>query len=74
MKDVYVPHCVCVCVCVCSVAQSRPTLCNPVDCSPLVSSVHGIFLARILEWVAMSSSKGTFLTQDLNPYLLRLLH
>ena len=66
--------CVCVCVCVCSVAQSRPTLCDPVDCSPLVSSVHGIFLARILEWVAMSSSRGTFLTQELNPYLLHLLH
>ena len=51
-----------------------PTLCDPVDCSPLVSSVHGIFLARILEWVAMSSSRGTFLTQELNPYLLHLLH
>ena len=63
MKDVYVPHCVCVCVCVCacahmracSVTQSRLTLCDPMDCSPLVSSVHGVFLARILEWVAMSS-------------------
>ena len=70
MKDVYVPHCVCVCVCVCTVAQSHPTLCDPVDCSPLVSSVHGIFLA-IPEWVAMSSSRGTFLTQELNPCLLQ---
>ena len=29
------------------------TLCNPVDCSPLGSSVHGILQARILEWVAI---------------------
>ena len=41
--------CVCVCVCVCSVAQSCLTLCNPLDCSPLGSSVHGISPARILE-------------------------
>ena len=32
-----------------------PTLCDSVDCSPLGSSLHGIFQARILEWVAMSS-------------------
>ena len=42
-------------VCVC--AQSYPTLCDPMDCSPL-SSVHGIFLARILKWVAMPVSRG----------------
>ena len=35
-------------------AQSCPTLCNPFDCSLLGSSVHGIFQARILEWVAIS--------------------
>ena len=34
------------------VAQSYPTLCDPVDCSPPGSSVHGILQARILEWVA----------------------
>ena len=34
------------------VAQSRPTLCNPRDCSPPDSSVHGILQARILQWVA----------------------
>ena len=34
-------------------AQLCPTLCNPMDCSPLVSPVHGIFQARILVWVAM---------------------
>ena len=33
----------------CSVAQSCPTLCNPMDCSPPGSSVHGILQARILE-------------------------
>ena len=41
----------------CSVAQSCPTLCDPVDCSLQGSSVHGIFQARILEWVAISFSK-----------------
>ena len=40
------------------VTQSRPTLCHPVDCSPPGSSVHGILQARILEWVAMPSSRG----------------
>ena len=37
--------------------QLRPTLCDPVDGSPLGSSVHGIFQARILEWVAISFSR-----------------
>ena len=41
-----------VCVCV-LVAQSCLTLCNPVDCSSLGSSVHGILQARILVWVAI---------------------
>ena len=36
--------------------QSCPTLCNPLNCSPPGSSVHGILQARILEWVAMPSS------------------
>ena len=39
------------------VAQSYPTLYDPMDCSPPGSSVHGIFQARILEWVAISFSK-----------------
>ena len=50
--------CVCVCACMCSVIQSCLTLCDPMDCSPPGSSVHGIFLARILEWVAISYSRG----------------
>ena len=37
--------------------QSCPTLCNPMDCSPPGSSVHGILQTRILEWVAMPFSK-----------------
>ena len=38
------------------VAQSCPTLRNPMDCSPPGSSVHGIFQARILEWVTIAFS------------------
>ena len=38
--------------------QSCPTLYNPMDRSPPGSSIHGILQARILEWVAISSSKG----------------
>ena len=36
------------------VAQSCPTLCDPMDCSPPGSSVHGIFQARVLEWGAIA--------------------
>ena len=39
------------------VAQLWPTLCNPMDCSPSGSSVHGILQARILEWVAIPFSR-----------------
>ena len=41
------------------VTQSCPTLCDPVDCSLPGSSVHGILQARILEWVAISFSRGS---------------
>ena len=40
--------------------QLCPTLCYPMDCSPPGSSVHGILQARILEWVAMTSFRGSF--------------
>ena len=40
-------------------AQSCPTLCDPTACSPPGSSVHGIFQARTLEWVAISSFRGS---------------
>ena len=46
-------------VCVSVRVQSCLTLCNPMDSSQLGSSVHGIFQARILEWVAMPSSRGS---------------
>ena len=41
------------------VAQSCPTLCDHVGWSPPGSSVHGILQARVLEWVAMPSSRGS---------------
>ena len=41
------------------VAQLCPTLCDPMDCSPPGFSIHGIFQARILEWVAISFSRGS---------------
>ena len=49
--------CTCVCVCVCLFTQLYPTLCNPMDCSPSGSSVHGILQARLLEWVTISFSR-----------------
>ena len=55
--------------CEVTVAQSCPILCDPMDCSPLGSSLHGTVQARILEWVAMLSSRGIFPTQGLNPGL-----
>ena len=50
---------VCVCVCVCAHAPSCLTLWDPMDCSPPGSSVHRIFQARTLVWVANSFSKGS---------------
>ena len=41
------------------VAQLCPTLCDPMDCSLKGSSVPGILQARILQWVAISLSKGS---------------
>ena len=46
------------------VAQSCPTLYNPMDCSLPGSSVHGIFQARILEWVAISFSRRSSQPRD----------
>ena len=49
------------------------TLCDPLDCSPPGSSVHGILQARILEWIAMEDPpllQGVFPTQGLNSHLL----
>ena len=46
------------------VAQSCPTVCNPVDCSLPGFSIHGILQARILEWGAISFSRGSFQPKD----------
>ena len=46
------------------VAQSRPTLCDPMDCRLPGSLVHGIFQARVLEWVAIAFSRGSSWPRD----------
>ena len=51
------------------IAQSCLTLCNPMDCSLPGSSVHGIFQAKILAWVAIFLLQEIFPTQGLNPGL-----
>ena len=62
------PPCVCVCVCVCARARVHAclvvSLCDPINCSPPVSSVHGIFQARILKWVATCYSRGSSQPRD----------
>ena len=52
--------------CVCSVTKSCPTVCDPMDCSPPSFSVHGIFQARVLEWVAIPFSRGSSRPRDGN--------
>ena len=47
-----------------SVAQSYPTLCDPMDCSPPGSSVHGILQARVLKWVAIPFSRESSQPRD----------
>ena len=57
------------------VTQSCPTLCDPMDCSLPGSSIHGIFQARVLEWVAIAFSvtmNGT--TVNVNQYNCFMLH
>ena len=46
------------------VAQSSPTLCDPMDCSLPGSSAHGILQARVLEWVAVSFSRRSSQPRD----------
>ena len=54
-------HCnMCVCACLLSRSVVSDSVSNPMKCSPPGSSVSGIFQARILEWVAISSSRGSF--------------
>ena len=53
------------CVCVCAKSlQSCPSLCDPMDYNMPSSSVHGIVQGRILEWVAMPSSRGASQPRD----------
>ena len=47
------------------VAQLCPTLCDPTDYIPPDSSIHGIFWARVLEWLAISFSRGSSQLKDL---------
>ena len=49
---------------VCPAAKLCLTLCDPMDCSPSGFSVHGIFQARRLEWVAISSSRRSSQLRD----------
>ena len=62
------------CGIVVSVANSCLTLCDRVDCSPPASSVHGILQARILEWEAMPSSRGSSQPRDWTCVSYVLLH
>ena len=57
----------------CSVAQLCGILCDPMDCSPPGSSVHGISQSRILEWLAIPSSRGSCQPRT-EPASLRPLH
>ena len=50
--------------CASEVAQSCLTLCDPMDCSPPGSSVHGILQARVLEWVAISFARASSRPRD----------
>ena len=58
---VYTSLCCCRC---CVVTKLCPTLCNPLECSPLRSSVHGISQAIILEWIAISFFRGSSQPRD----------
>ena len=63
MNTDYLINCVPATACAKSL-QSCLTLCNPMDCSPPGSSVHGIFQARIMEWGATFSSRGSSQSRD----------
>ena len=68
LPRLYTKVCVCVCVhmCVCMHvhAQSCPTLCDPTDCCPPCSSVHGILQTRLLEWVTIPFSRESSWLRD----------
>ena len=52
--------------------QSCPTLCDPMDCSLPGSSAHGIFQARVLEWVAIAFSVIWYSATQIHEILLNL--
>ena len=54
------------------VAQSCPTLCDPMDWSPPGSSVHGIFQARVLEWGAIAFSGETLLLIPISHHIYKV--
>ena len=56
--------------CCCLVSKLCLTLCDPMDCNPPGSSVHGTLQAEMLDWVAISFSRGIFPTQGLSLWLL----
>ena len=67
----------CLLVCVrahAKLLQSCPALCNTMDYNLPVSTVHGIFQARILKWVAVPSSRGSSRLRDWTLISLHLLH
>ena len=74
-RNTSVAYCIPEYVCA-KLLQSCLALCNPMDCSPLCSAVHGILQARILEWIVIwiVIVMGIFPIQGLNPQLLYLLH
>ena len=53
--------------CMCAKSLGRVRLCDPTDCRPPGSSVHGTLQARTLEWVAMPSSRGSSPSRDWSP-------
>ena len=67
-KNIFLCMCIfidrCMHMCMCLVAQSCPTLWGSMDRSPPGSSVHGIFQADILGWVAISYSRASFQLRD----------
>ena len=56
--------CVYACMCVCVCAQSCPSLCNPMDYIACQAPAHGLFQIRILQQVAISSSRGSSQPRD----------
>ena len=62
--DFLIPELTLSSLCESEVAQLYQTLCHPMDCSLPGAFVHGIFQARVLEWVAISFSRRSSLPRD----------